>query len=184
MSSVVPVNPVTCMLCIQCPVLSLVHLFRCETSDCDISWSTNRLLGFRNICVKRWLFSSFLSWCVSVRNIINGKQGQELLSFLCLCWSDRGRLRSQWLSDLSAMQGSWGIADHTWCFFFSSYYSSRDWMLECLESEGSVHMRIKCCYFLAHGEVPRKPVLFTAAYLLGLDSFHIDRNSCFILKGE
>lgn len=45
-------------------------------------------------------------------------------------------------------------------------------------------MRMKCCYFVAHGDVPRKPVLFTVTYpLLGSDSFHIDRNSYFILKG-
>lgn len=69
-SSVAPVNPVTCMLCIQCPVLSLVHLFHCEPNDCDIIWSTDVFLEPRNICAERWLFSSFLIWYVCVQNII------------------------------------------------------------------------------------------------------------------
>lgn len=58
-------------------------------------------------------------------------------------------------------------------------------MLECLQSEGTVHMRVKrSCYFVACGQVLRKLVLFTAAYLLEPDNLHIDRNGWFILKGE
>lgn len=67
--SMAPVNPVTYTLCVQCPVLSLVRLFHCEPNDCDIIWSTDRFLEPRNICAKRWLFSSFLIWYVCVRAI-------------------------------------------------------------------------------------------------------------------
>lgn len=58
-------------------------------------------------------------------------------------------------------------------------------MLECLESEGTVHMRVKWfCYFVVCGQVLGKLVLLIAAYLLEPDNLHIDTNAWFILKGE
>lgn len=57
-------------------------------------------------------------------------------------------------------------------------------MLEHIEFEGIVHMRVEySCYFVAWGHVLRKLVLFTAAYLLEPDNLHIDRNAYVIPKG-